>query len=56
MSHYMALAIACRIGDISRFPSPRSLANFFGLTPSRICSSSQSIRRLRAGTPSALIG
>jgi len=33
MSHYMALAIACRIGDISRFPSPRSLANFFGLTP-----------------------
>lgn len=33
MSHYMALAIACRISDISRFPSPRSLANFFGLTP-----------------------
>ena len=40
MSHYMALAIACRdqryrVGarDIWRFPSPRSLANFFGLTP-----------------------
>jgi transposase len=33
MSHYMALAIASRIGDVSRFPSPRSLANFFGLTP-----------------------
>lgn len=33
MSYYMALAIASRIGDISRFPSPRSLANFFGLTP-----------------------
>lgn len=33
MSYYMALAISCRISDISRFPSPRSLANFFGLTP-----------------------
>jgi hypothetical protein len=30
----MALAIASRIGDIRRFPNPRSLANFFGLTPS----------------------
>jgi hypothetical protein len=29
----MALAIASRVGDISRFPSGRSLANFFGLTP-----------------------
>ena len=33
VSCYMALAIASRIGDISRFPSGRSLANFFGLTP-----------------------
>jgi transposase len=33
MSYYMALAIASRIGDIDRFASPRSLANFFGLTP-----------------------
>jgi transposase len=33
VSCYMALAIASRIGDLSRFPSPRSLANFFGLTP-----------------------
>ena len=33
VSDYMALAIACRIGDIRRFPHGRSLANFFGLTP-----------------------
>jgi transposase len=33
MSYYMALAIASRIGDIGRFASARSLANFFGLTP-----------------------
>ena len=33
VSCYMALAIASRIGDISRFPRGRSLANFFGLTP-----------------------
>lgn len=33
MGYYMALAIASRIGDIRRFPSGRSLANFFGLTP-----------------------
>lgn len=29
-----ALAIASRIGNIDRFPSARSLANYFGLTPS----------------------
>jgi transposase len=34
VSYYMALAIICRIGDIRRFASGRSLANFFGLTPS----------------------
>ncbi|MGI6414524.1 MAG: IS110 family transposase [Thermoguttaceae bacterium] len=34
VSYYMALAIVSRIGDIPRFPSGRSLANFLGLTPS----------------------
>lgn len=33
-SDYGALGIASRIGDVSRFKSPRSLANYFGLTPS----------------------
>ncbi len=33
-SDYGALGIVSRIGDVSRFPSPRSLANYFGLTPS----------------------
>jgi transposase len=28
-----SLALACRIGDIERFPRPRSLANYWGLTP-----------------------
>ena len=27
------LVLISRIGDISRFPNPRSLANYFGLTP-----------------------
>jgi transposase len=31
---YTALALASRIGDIDRFPTPRSLPNYFGLTPS----------------------
>lgn len=31
---YTALALASRIGDIDRFPTPRSLANYWGLTPS----------------------
>jgi transposase len=31
---YVALAIASRIGDIDRFPTSRSLANYFGITPS----------------------
>jgi transposase len=30
---YSSLAIAARIGDVRRFPTPRSLANYFGLTP-----------------------
>lgn len=33
LSHYGSLALASRIGPIERFPSPRSLANYFGLTP-----------------------
>lgn len=33
VSHYSGLAIASRIGPVSRFPRPRSLANYFGLTP-----------------------
>jgi transposase len=32
-SRYGALAIASRIGSVERFASPRSLANYFGLTP-----------------------
>jgi transposase len=42
---YTALALASRIGDIHRFPTPRSLANYWGLTPS--CKNSgESNRRL----------
>ena len=29
----MALALASRINAIERFPRPRSLANYWGLTP-----------------------
>lgn len=43
VSLFMALAIACRIGPISRFPRGRSLANFFGLTP-RSCSTGETER------------
>lgn len=43
-SHYTALALACRIGDIGRFPTPRSLANYWGLTPR--CDSSGPNERL----------
>jgi transposase len=34
VSHYSGLTLASRIGPIQRFPRPRSLANYFGLTPS----------------------
>ena len=34
VSHYSGLGLASRIGPIKRFPRPRSLANYFGLTPS----------------------
>lgn len=30
---YTALGLACRIGDVRRFKHPRSLANYWGLTP-----------------------
>ena len=33
VSHYSGLAMASRIGPVDRFPRPRSLANYFGLTP-----------------------
>jgi transposase len=44
MSAYVALAIACRIAPIGRFPRGRSLANFLGLTPG--CRSSGDTERL----------
>lgn len=43
-SHFTALALACRIGDIGRFPTPRSLGNYWGLTP-RCGSSGETERR-----------
>ena len=33
MSAYSGLALAARIGPIENFPRPRSLANYWGLTP-----------------------
>ena len=33
VSYYSGLAFVSRIGPIERFPRPRSLSNFFGLTP-----------------------
>lgn len=30
---YSSLGLACRVGDVRRFPHPRSLANYWGLTP-----------------------
>jgi transposase len=33
VSHYSGLALSSRIGPVERFPRPRSLANYFGLTP-----------------------
>ncbi|MEM6468058.1 MAG: transposase [Planctomycetota bacterium] len=34
VSYYSGLGLASRIGPVDRFPRPRSLANYFGLTPS----------------------
>jgi transposase len=31
---FMALGLAAHVGEITRFPRPRSLANYWGLTPS----------------------
>lgn len=31
---FMALGLAAHVGDVHRFPRPRSLANYWGLTPS----------------------
>lgn len=33
IGYYSGLTLASRIGPIERFPRPRSLANYFGLTP-----------------------
>ncbi len=33
VSYYSGLTLASRIGTVDRFPRPRSLANYFGLTP-----------------------
>jgi transposase len=43
-SHYSALALACRIGPIERFLTPRSLSNYWGLTPS--CATSDKTSRI----------
>jgi transposase len=40
---FTALALACRIGAIDRFPRPRSLANYWGLTPG--CRNSGEVRQ-----------
>jgi transposase len=34
MAAYTSLALACRVGDVQRFPRPRSLANYWGVAPS----------------------
>ena len=47
--NYSALALACRIGDIGRFPTPRSLANYWGLTPS--CKNSGEATKRSARSP-----
>ena len=44
VSHYSGLTLASRIGPIERFPRPRSLANYFGLTPG--CHNSDAAQRL----------
>ncbi len=44
VSMFIAVAIACRIAPIERFPRGRSLANFLGLTPG--CRSSGETERL----------
>jgi hypothetical protein len=50
---YAALALAASIGPIARFPRPRSLANYWGLTPSCRNSGESGQRLTRAGRGSA---
>lgn len=45
LGKFMSLAFAARIGDIARFLTPRSLSNYFGLTP-RCRNSGESGQRL----------
>jgi transposase len=33
VAHFTATALACRIGQVQRFPRAHSLANYWGLTP-----------------------
>jgi transposase len=33
VSHFTAVALACRVSDVKRFPRSSSLANYWGLTP-----------------------
>jgi transposase len=33
VSHFTATSLACRVGQVERFPRARSLANYWGLTP-----------------------
>jgi transposase len=33
VSDFTATALACRVGDVNRFPRSNSLANYWGLTP-----------------------
>jgi len=53
---FTALSLACRVGQVERFPRARSLANYWGLTPG--CrNSGESDQRLgritKAGSPTA---
>ena len=53
---YTAVALACRVGGVERFPRGNSLANYWGLTPG-CCNSGEKNQRLgsitKAGSPMA---
>jgi len=53
---YTAIALACRVGRVERFPRGNSLANYWGLTPG-CCNSGEKSQRLgsitKAGSPMA---
>ena len=56
VGYFTAVALACRVGRVERFPRARSLANYWGLTPG--CrNSGESDQRLgritKAGSPTA---